>query len=263
MIQKINFQGQRAWLKQYEPSHHRDLAQRLFGRVADRLDVAALRPPPHYAGECAKQTELRRLGELRAQGVRVPEVLGDGKATLILGDLGTSLAACMRDAANDPARLDALTAAAADAIRDAHHAGAYFGQPVPRNITFDGKRIGFIDVEEDPLEVMTLAQAQARDWLYFAYGASKRYEGRAQALTAVLHEHLGDESEAVVAHAHHVATRMDRFARVGSHLGRYMSLAAQAVFVVRAASALAVVLGLALWIDWLPDGEFDLLKLFT
>lgn len=228
MIERIEFQGRRAWVKHYE-NHHRERALRLLDGVVDRLDAAALKPPPHYAGALAKQTEMRRLGELRALGVHVPEVLGDGKSTLILSDLGPTLAACMRAAANDPRRLDDLTSAAADAIRDAHRAGAYFGQPVPRNITFD--------VEEDPLEVMTLEQAQARDWLMFAYGTSKRYDGRAQAFAGLLREQLHAEPESVVKHVNHVAARLDRFARVGNHLGRYARLMAQAVFVVQAASA--------------------------
>ncbi|MFT3762783.1 MAG: serine/threonine protein phosphatase [Pseudoxanthomonas sp.] len=259
MVESITFQGRRAWLKQYG-THHRGGALRLLDGVADWLDAAALKPPPHHSGARAKQTEMRRLGELRAQGVHVPEVLGDGKATLILSDNGPSLGACMGEAANDPVRLDMLTASAADAIRRGHRDGAYFGQPVPRNMTFDGERIGFIDFEEDPLEVMTLEQAQARDWLLFAHGASKRYADRPQALAGLLHEQLSGEAEEVVAHANHVATRLGRITRMGRHLGRYARLTAQAVLVVQVASTFALVLGVALGFDWLLDGELDLLK---
>ncbi|MEL1264905.1 serine/threonine protein phosphatase [Pseudoxanthomonas putridarboris] len=259
MVEAITLAGRRAWLKKYG-THHRGAALRMLDGLATRMDMTALRPPPHYDGEQAKQTEARRLAELRAQDILVPEVLGEGKASLILGDLGESLSARMRETAHDGARLDELTLAAAGAIRQAHRAGAYFGQPVPRNMTFDGARIGFIDFEEDPLEVMSLEQAQARDWLMFSYGAAKYYDDRPQAFAELLRRPLGEEPDAVSAHAHHVAGKLQKLARLSRHLGTSARSLAHAILVVHAATTFTLMLSVLLLFDWFSDGDLDLLQ---
>jgi tRNA A-37 threonylcarbamoyl transferase component Bud32 len=85
-----------------------------------------------------RETEARRLGELQAQGVNVPDVLGTGHAALVIGDNGSSFNTCLREA--DEAGRDRLVMAAMQAIAEAHARGAYFGQPLPRNLTWDGRR---------------------------------------------------------------------------------------------------------------------------
>jgi tRNA A-37 threonylcarbamoyl transferase component Bud32 len=259
MVEPITLAGQRAWLKRYG-RHRRGTALLALDRLATRLDIAALRPPPHYAGEQAKQTEARRLSELREQGVHVPAVLGQGEASLILSHQGDSLSACMRMAANDPVRLDAITSAAADAIARSHRAGAYFGQPLPRNMTYHQGRLGFIDFEEDPLEVMTLEQAQARDWLMFSYGTAKYYDQRPQAFADVLRRSLGQEPRAVTAHAHHVAGKLQALARMSRHLGKSARTLAHAILVMHAATTFTLVLCAMLLFDWFSDGDLDLLQ---
>lgn len=169
MVEPIVIEGQRAWLKQYGKGS-RALALGLLNFVARRFHLDALRPPPHRGGDAARETEARRLAELHAQGVNVPDVLGTGHAALVIGDNGSSFNTCLREA--DEAGRDRLVMAAMQAIAEAHARGAYFGQPLPRNLTWDGQKVGFIDFEEDPLEVMDLAEAQARDWLMFGYGVA-------------------------------------------------------------------------------------------
>jgi len=262
MVELITLDGRSAWLKRYGGGQ-RWLALRALDGIARRLDAQALRPPPHHAGAHAKQVELRRLSELESQGVPVPAVLGEGSDTLILDDQGPTLASHLRTAQADPQRLDALAATAARAIHDAHRRGAYLGQPLPRNMTFDGERIGFIDFEEDPLEVMTLQQAQARDWLMFSYGASRYYARRPQALAAVLKGTLASEDPAVSGHAHHVTTRLQRVARISQHFGRSARVLAQAIFIVHGATTFALAVVGLLLLDWFIDGELDLLLALT
>ena len=48
-----------------------------------------------------------------------------------------------------------------------HARGQYLSQCFARNIIVSDDFRGMIDFEDDPLEVMTLEQAQARDWLIF------------------------------------------------------------------------------------------------
>ncbi|MET0130268.1 MAG: serine/threonine protein phosphatase, partial [Stenotrophomonas chelatiphaga] len=113
MVEPITLEGQRAWLKQYGEGS-RAVALGLLNFVARRFQLDALRPPPHRGGDAARQTEARRLGELQAQGVNVPTVLGSGHAALVLGDNGSSFNTCLREA--DDAGRDVLVSAAMQAM---------------------------------------------------------------------------------------------------------------------------------------------------
>ena len=186
MLHKIEIDGRQAWLKAYEEDSRR-LSLAALRRLALLLDMPALLPPPRYAGAGAQQVEARRLQELQELQVRVPEVLGEGESMLVLSHLGDTLASRLGDAADDASRIEPLASEAVDAIAAAHRRGAYFGQPLPRNIIYSRSRgVGFIDFEEDPLEVMGLAQAQARDWVMFVHGISRYYVGRGGTLYAML-----------------------------------------------------------------------------
>jgi len=259
MAEPIVIDGQRAWLKQYGAGS-RALALGALGFVTRLLHLQALRPPPHHGGEAARDIEARRIAELRAQAVNVPEVLGSGRTTLVLSDNGRSLASCLREA--DDAGRDELVRHALQAIARSHAQGAYFGQPLPRNMTFDGQRIGFIDFEEDPLEVMDLAQAQARDWLMFGYGVAKYYEQRLPVLQGLLAEAMSGEGAPVVEHAHAVTGRLQPMARM-LRLGRSARALAHSILVIHAATTFSAMVLAALFFDWFADGHLDLLELLT
>ncbi|WP_349984954.1 serine/threonine protein phosphatase [Stenotrophomonas sp. WHRI 8082] len=260
MVEPITLEGQRAWLKQYGEGS-RAVALGLLNFIANRFHLDALRPPPHRGGDAAARTEARRLGELQAQGVNVPAVLGTGHAALVLGDNGSSFNTCLREA-NDAGR-DRLVAAAMQAMADAHAQGAYFGQPLPRNLTWDGERVGFIDFEEDPLEVMDLAQAQARDWLMFGYGVAKYYADRPQQLQALMAAAMDGANEPVREHAHAVTGRLQHVAKASKKLGRSARALANAILIVHGATTLGVLMVLMVCVDWLADGHLDLLELLT
>jgi hypothetical protein len=260
-VQSIVIAGREAWLKAYEAGDSRKLTLGLLDAIVRKLEIDALRPPPHPGGEEAKAIEARRLAELEALGIRVPRVLGEGESTLLLSDIGTTLAARLRAADGDAATIDALTRQVIAAISDAHARGAYFGQMVPRNITIDDAgRVGFIDFEEDPLEVMSLPQAQARDWLLFAFGIAKYYDGRTDALADLLAPALRDGPGEVAWHAGQVG-RLQGLARRMQWLGRSARHIAHSILVVHAATLLPLlVLAFVLW-DWIDDGEIDLLQM--
>ena len=217
-------------------------------------------PAPRAVVEALQVIEARRIAELRAQAVNVPQVLGTGRAALVLSDNGRSLATCLREA--DDAGRDHLVGLAIGAIARSHACGAYFGQPLPRNMTFDGESIGFIDFEEDPLEVMDLPQAQARDWLMFGYGVAKYYEDRLPALQAMLAQAMGGEGAPVVEHAHAVTGRLRPMARL-LRSGRSARALAHSILVIHAATTFSVLLMATLFVDWFADGHLDLLELLT
>jgi len=259
MVEPIVIEGQRAWLKQYGKGS-RALALGLLNFVAHRFQLDALRPPPHRGGDAAREVEARRLGELQAQGVNVPDVIGSGHAALVIGDNGSSFNTCLREA--DDAGRDRLVMAAMRALAEAHSRGAYFGQPLPRNLTWDGERVGFIDFEEDPLEVMDLAEAQARDWLMFGYGVAKYYADRPDCLQAMMAEAIGTVQAPVREHVHAVSGRLQRLARVCMKLGRSARTLAHSIFIAHGATTMGVLMVVGLCMDFFADGELDILQLF-
>lgn len=261
MVESFEVQGHAAWLKQYGDSR-RVFRLGALARVTRWLALAPLRPPPRYTREQAKQVEIRRLQELRALGVRVPATLGEGEHSLMLSDIGPTLSSQLRKLKNDPAALDALTGRALQAIADAHRRGGYFGQPLPRNMTLSDDGIGFLDFEEDPLEVMTLAQAQARDWLMFAYGVARYYDGRREALAALLRQAMRDDPPTVSRHARQVGYRLHWLVRFSCRLGRSARALGNAIFAIRSATSMLLVFTV-LMMDWVSDGDLDLLRLLA
>lgn len=260
MVEPMVISGQRAWLKQYGQGG-RAVALGLLRMVANRFNLDALRPPPHRGGDGARAVEARRLGELAAQGVNVPQVLGTGHAALVLEDNGSSFNTCLREA--DAAGRDRLVSAAMQAMARAHASGAYLGQPLPRNLTWDGVQVGFIDFEEDPLEVMELAQAQARDWLMFGYGVARYYEDRPRRLQQLMAEAMDGASPPVIAHAHAVSGRLRGLACAALKLGRSARTLAHAILVVHGATTLGVLVLAVICVDFFSDGNLDLLQLLV
>ncbi|WP_024891110.1 hypothetical protein [Luteimonas huabeiensis] len=264
MIEPIRIAGETAWLKRYPAGGRRRLRLAAMDAFARRLGLRPLRPPPHHAGADARAVEQRRIRQLQAAGVRVPEILGAGRDVLVLSDLGPTLSSRMREAADAPARLDALTGAAIEAIGAGHARGGYFGQPWPRNLTAADAGIGFLDFEEDPLDVMPLADAQARDWVLFAYGASRYYAERPQALTGMLGEALAQAPAEVEAAVGQVGGRLRPWARIAEALRHPAAhTVARAISILGAAAPLLLALAMLLGFDLLHDGELDLFDLLS
>lgn len=260
MVIQLNLQGRRVWLKSYGRGGRR---ARLYALdlAARRLGIPALRPPPHPGGSAACAIERRRLSELRAMRVRVPDVLGGNGRALLLSDIGETLASRLRQA--DAGTRVELVRAAARALAAVHARGGCIGQPLARNITVDGAgRIGFIDFEEDPREVMALEQAQVRDWLVFAAGVSRYFDAPEHELAVILAEVLGEAAPMVRAEVGQASGRLSMVARIASRLGERARRIAGAIHALRAAAmggmlALAC-LGLAL--DYAADRELDTIQ---
>jgi tRNA A-37 threonylcarbamoyl transferase component Bud32 len=167
MILRIELDGRTVWLKRHDGDRRR-VRLAALGLVARGLRLPALRPPRRRVGDDACRIEHRRLRDLATRGVEVPEIVAQVNGFLVLSDMGCSMAA---ELACAPAALrEQLIEAAARELVRVHECGGYVGQPLARNMTVRPDGIGFIDLEEDPGEVMPLLQAQARDWLLFAAG---------------------------------------------------------------------------------------------
>ncbi len=260
MTQRIMVAGEQAWLKRY-PSGRRRLRLGALDATTRKMGLEPLRPPPHHGGDLASSVEKRRIEQLSSLGIHVPEILGEGAGTLLLSDLGPTLSSRLRECVDDPTHTDALVSAAIAAIVEVHRRGAYLGQPWPRNMTYRDGRVGFLDFEEDPLEVMTLEQAQARDWLLFAHGTTRFYRNRPEVLVGMLRGALQAVPGHVAENMADVGARLRPLSRLLKGLGSLAGPLALSLKVIRAAAVpLLLLFALSIGVDWLSDGDLDLLE---
>lgn len=145
----------------------------LLNRLARWLGLPFLKAAPLAGGAQAQQTEVARLRALRRAGARVPEVLHVGSDHFVMQWLGRAHLGDVLQSGHPGAA--ALWREAGDELVRLHRAGQYLSQGFARNMIVtdeagDTPRLaGLIDFEDDPLQVMGLADAQVRDWLAFLH----------------------------------------------------------------------------------------------
>jgi hypothetical protein len=129
---------------------------------------------------------------------------------------------------------------------DLHVKGQYLSQAFARNFIASGDALVMIDFEDDPLEVLPLHQAQARDWVAYLHSSARALltQGAAQRAAAIrtLRAELARESAPVRALVADVAWRLRWVQRlpVGNGLGwrRHIAILQSAVALMRAAAPL-------------------------
>ncbi len=203
---RIEVDGQVAWCKQYVTENRRWRLAAL-NAFADRLGLDPLRAPPARSAIETCATELTMIRRLDALGMRVPRVLEAGPTHLLLSDLGLTLAECCRRTP-DPAQRQQLIDTGFAALLELHRRGGYLSQAFARNLTLDDGTIGFIDLEQDPREVMSLSAAQARDVLFYVHSTARFLLDAPTRFRASLDAHLAQESDAVVQHIRNAARRL-------------------------------------------------------
>lgn len=180
------FGSERVWLKKAGPRHGK-WGYRVMAAVARMVRLDIIKPVPNPGGEAAIATEARRLKQLAAAGLRVPAVLAQQPDGLLISDLGESGRATVvlqeridQAAAAGPAALLGVWREGLAAIATVHNHGQHLSQAFDRNLVLcpDGV-IGYIDFEDDPAEVMTLAECQARDWLSYLHSTAMMLEAAA------------------------------------------------------------------------------------
>lgn len=147
---------------------------RLLNGFARILRLPLLQAAPAPGGAHAQAVEVRRLRSLAAAGVRVPRLLHVDDEFIVLSWLGD-------------ARLDALLTQpdalvwwqrGLSTLVEVHEREQYLSQAFARNFIAVDERLAMIDFEDDPLEVMSLEQAQARDWLAYLHASALAFRQR-------------------------------------------------------------------------------------
>jgi tRNA A-37 threonylcarbamoyl transferase component Bud32 len=147
---------------------------RLLNGLVRLIRLPLLKAAPAHGGARAQRIELDRLHRLAAAGVPVPQVLHAEDEFFVQSWLGE-------------ARLDQLLKRGdallwwqrgMRALVDVHARDQYLSQAFARNFIARGDALAMIAFEDDPLEVMTLEQAQARDWLAFLHASALAFRKR-------------------------------------------------------------------------------------
>lgn len=163
--------GTRVWLRRAAGRNPLWL-YRVLGAVVAVLRLPVLRPVPNLGGTAALAIEVRRLRELAAAGVCVPDVLAQEESAVLLGDVGGITVQAALEQADSAAALR-IWAAGLAAIAQVHQVGQYLSQAFARNMLWrDDATVAFIDFEDDPAAVLPLAHCQCRDWLCYLHSTT-------------------------------------------------------------------------------------------
>lgn len=195
---KVLVKGQRA---RRSPWPHR-----VLNTLARLLGVDYLKAVPVHGGARSQAIELMRLRALESSGIPVPEVLHVAPDYFVMRYLGAKdLAVTLRE---QGMQAFPLWTAALEQLLAVHAAGQYLSQCFARNMIVSRRFEGLIDFEDDPLEVMNLVEAQARDWLVFLQSSLWNLNAPPDVLDAALGKVLARESAPVRAMLGHAARRL-------------------------------------------------------
>ncbi|MNY86434.1 hypothetical protein D3C78_26400 [compost metagenome] len=178
-VMRYEQEGETLWVKRAGALNPR-WRYRVLGALARVFKMQVLSPVPNPGGRVAVATEVRRLRDFSARGLRAPQVLAandDGFVMRHLGavgqatpSLGNELQEAIPRGAN---AVLALWKQGLQAISKVHKAGTTLSQAFARNLVRcpDGV-IGYIDFEDDPTAHLPLPVCQVRDALCYAHSTA-------------------------------------------------------------------------------------------
>ncbi|WP_454686678.1 phosphotransferase [Agrobacterium leguminum] len=178
-VQKLELSATTVWIKR-QGTETPSWWIKLQTFLAKLLPYTFMRPSPPLDGAGLMRRELETLQVFKARGFPVPPIIYSSLTAVVLGDVGPTIMEHM-DAIKTarPAEHDALLVKSAEALGALHAAGLCHGRPHVRDFFLEHGRVGFMDFEERPQEVMPLETAQARDiWLLFLQVATRACDAR-------------------------------------------------------------------------------------
>lgn len=162
--------GARVWIKKAGRSkvtvwHHLQIALSMV------IPSPILRPTASRGGATVLHGEAGRFRVFAQKGFYVPAILEQGNDYIVSADMQCDIKTYFKHIPVEERRtqcLPVLRKAVCELAR-LHDAGLVHGRPYLRDLVYDpdGDRIGFLDLEENPLDVMAFDHACARDiWLF-------------------------------------------------------------------------------------------------
>ena len=194
-VERVHFDGQDAWCKR--PEEARSNIFTSLHRVLDRILPSVMQSTNAVGGMDALRGEAKRLRVFDAAGLPVPKVLQETTEHLILTDCGVQLRGHMR-ANSDGAEKKWLMAQALDVLVAIHQSGHAHGRPFLKDMTLSiSKELYVLDLEEDPVERMSLEDAQARDIYLFLLSCAEFEDDPKTGLTQLLSNYLAEAPNGV------------------------------------------------------------------
>jgi len=178
-VVRYELPGESVWLKRAGPPIAA-WRYRLLGMAARLLKVDVLRPVVNPGGREAIATEVRRLRDLAARGLRVPAVLAVADDGFLMRHLGApgqatpSLADEIENAARHaPQQALWLWRRGFAAMQRVHGSGTCLSQGFARNmVRCPDDVIGYIDFEDDPLATLPRELCIIKDALCYAHSSA-------------------------------------------------------------------------------------------
>ncbi|MDI1352907.1 MAG: hypothetical protein PSV35_09130 [bacterium] len=165
-ISNIDYEGISVWIKR-RPMSKKTFWHHLLNIVTYLIPVSIFYPTVVSDNGNGLIEEAERLRLFAANDIPVPQVLAVTKDYLATKDVGMSLQKCLEMSDNSEQKL-LLIEKAMYALINLHQKNLCHGRPALRDMTYHEGTVNLIDLEENPLVVMNIAQAQARDlWLFF------------------------------------------------------------------------------------------------
>ncbi len=170
-VAPLQIGGKRVWLKDFDrpsPAKWHQVQRVLFAGTGLQI----LRSVPSHSGITGAENEIAAMQLFRQIDARVPELLWVENARILISDIGET----MRDLQHrlGPSKIAAAATMGARELSRIHAQGVVHGRPILRNMTWDGRTVGFLDFEERPAEVMPPEAAQARDVLLLLMSIARR-----------------------------------------------------------------------------------------
>lgn len=198
-IEKINTVEGAYWLKKAAPARglFRYHALNFFSWL---LRLPLLKAVPQPGGNLAIANEVKRLQTLSKAGILVPRLIAFAEDWLLIEEAGSSIIKPMKQADTSKKTRQQLLKKCLLAIKTLHQQGQYLSQGFVRNMLLDESRgqIAFIDFEDDPLEVMSLAEAQARDLLLLVNSTARFFVNDQTFFHQVIQTFLEDHDKQVI-----------------------------------------------------------------
>ena len=166
LLSRIDVEGQTIWIKRRPPSK-KTKWHRLASLLTYLIPIATFYPTVVTDKSDSLVQEAERLRLFATKGLPVPEVLASTSGYIITSDVGLNLQQLAEQITDREERV-ALFEKAMSSLAHLHQANLCHGLPSLRDMTLQNDTVFLIDLEENPVAVMSLAQAQARDiWLFF------------------------------------------------------------------------------------------------
>ncbi len=214
-IEKITSDQGDYWLKKAAPARgvFRYHALNFFSWL---MRIPLLKAVPQPGGDAAINTEIKRIQQLASHGILVPELIAHENSWLLIKDVGSSIIREMKQQDTSQGRRQELFTACLQAIKELHLKGQYLSQGFIRNMLMDkhNQQVAFIDFEDDPLSVMNLAEAQARDVLLLVNSTARFFVEDAGFFTDSIQQFIQDHDAQMVMALRTTANRMQWIAKV-------------------------------------------------